>query len=476
MTLTEFLGDFYDPIVGKTRMMKSGLYATCIVCRNEGDIDLKFEDGTVVEHTTIKAFEAGTVSNDWQVELRNRFIGTRVCMRCGEYATCIEYRTVKSIDIRFDGGLVVNNVRRDLFLLGLIDTSGVVYGGNSVPVSAVGITVLMNCGMCATCTEDRDSFDCDIVFEDGVPVSHIRRGSFLNGLTKHPSIGISCYSGRKIINYVGKKAKMNCGEICTVIADRGAMDIDVQFDDGLVLEHRRRDHFDKGAISYPYDRSIEGQRKMMNCGFYCAVVADKGALNIDVRFDDGAEVVHRSRSSFINCSIRHPKLGSMFGSKDSLCQRLIYYYVCKFYSNVGYSVYPASLKNYDSDYHSRGYEIDIMIWDEKVAIEFDGSVPHHFDLEHTKRKRSAIEKSCEIDRLFVVREKDSRIVVVESPKTCNISLDYAIIDDRYFSVFQVAKLILEELGNDVSGLSWDASIVAILREEGIRPVVAASKG
>ena len=44
------------------------------------------------------------------------------------------------------------------------------------------------------------------------------------------------------------KKTMNNGMIATVIADNGWDDIDVQFENGIIVKHRRRDHFKKGSI------------------------------------------------------------------------------------------------------------------------------------------------------------------------------------------------------------------------------------
>ena len=56
-------------------------------------------------------------------------------------------------------------------------------------------------------------------------------------------------------SYVGKTNIMNCGLKATVIEDFGCKDLTVQFEDGLIRKHRRRDHFDLGKIAHVPDKS-----------------------------------------------------------------------------------------------------------------------------------------------------------------------------------------------------------------------------
>ena len=48
---------------------------------------------------------------------------------------------------------------------------------------------------------------------------------------------------------------MNCGLKATVIEDFGCEDLPVQFEDGLIRKHRRRDHFDLVKIAHAPDIS-----------------------------------------------------------------------------------------------------------------------------------------------------------------------------------------------------------------------------
>lgn len=55
------------------------------------------------------------------------------------------------------------------------------------------------------------------------------------------------------VSYIGKSNIMNCGLKATVIEDFGYKDITVEFEDGLIRKHRRRDHFNLGKIAHCED-------------------------------------------------------------------------------------------------------------------------------------------------------------------------------------------------------------------------------
>lgn len=67
----------------------------------------------------------------------------------------------------------------------------------------------------------------------------------------HPAQPRNKASDRPKTSYVGRQAKMNCGLIATVIEDFGCNDITIQFEDGVIRKHCRRDKFREGKIGHP---------------------------------------------------------------------------------------------------------------------------------------------------------------------------------------------------------------------------------
>lgn len=131
--------------------------------------------------------------------------------------------------------------------------------------SIVSQSEKMNCGMIATVIEDYGTHNITVEFEDGTIVEHRSRKEFYNRSIMNPvlrkqqnearkqekMIEANKTKGRqKYKSYLGKKLKMNCGMYATVIKDNGCNDITIEFEDGLVREHCRRDRFREGKIAH----------------------------------------------------------------------------------------------------------------------------------------------------------------------------------------------------------------------------------
>ena len=95
---------------------------------------------------------------------------------------------------------------------------------------------------------------------------------------------------------------MNCGMKATIIRYGKADDIDVRFEDGTVVEHRRYGTFKKGEIAKQNIKaSVEnrlGETWMMNCGMEATIIRYGRCEDIDIRFEDGAVVEHKVYDPF----------------------------------------------------------------------------------------------------------------------------------------------------------------------------------
>lgn len=133
--------------------------------------------------------------------------------------------------------------------------------------SLLGQTKKMKCGMAATVIKDYDYNNIAVQFEDGTIVNYRTRKMFRDGTIKNPNLpdppktkrknsesNHTGNKGKKVYrSYVGKTGIMNCGHRATVIEDFGCNDITIQFDDGLVRKHCRRDKFRDGKIAHKPD-------------------------------------------------------------------------------------------------------------------------------------------------------------------------------------------------------------------------------
>ena len=204
-------------------------------------------------------------------------------------------------------------------------------------IDRVGETRMMSCGMKSTIIRYENADDINICFEDGKVVEHKAYDTFKKGSITNPNIKVSAE------NYLGKTRMMNCGMEATIIRYNTNKDIDVRFEDEIVVEHKGYSAFKRGEIANPNIKASAenrlGETRMMNCGTEATIIRYGGATDIDVRFEDGTVVKHGAYGNFKKGEIAHESLSQKRGSKDFhgfICKqgfkdedRTLYECICK---------------------------------------------------------------------------------------------------------------------------------------------------
>ena len=136
-------------------------------------------------------------------------------------------------------------------------------------------------------------------------------------------------------NRLGETRMMNCGMEATIIRYGKAIDIDVRFEDGTVVKHKSYSKFKKGGIANPSTTAENrlGETRMMNCGMKATIIRYENNRDIDVRFEDGKVVGHKAYGTFKKGEIAHESLSQKRGFickqgfKDE--DRVLYECICK---------------------------------------------------------------------------------------------------------------------------------------------------
>ena len=199
----------------------------------------------------------------------------------------------------------------------------------------VGKTRVMKCGMKATIIRYGGATDIDVRFEDGAVAKNKAYGEFKRSNIAHPSTTAE--------NRLGETRMMSCGMKATIIRYENADDINICFEDGKVVEHKTYRAFKKGYIAHqntnvPVEARL-GETQMMNCGMKATIIRYGNNTDIDVCFEDGTIVEHKTYNSFKKCGIAHESLSQKRGSKDFhgfICKqgfkdedRVLYECICK---------------------------------------------------------------------------------------------------------------------------------------------------
>ena len=293
-------------------MMKCGMAATIIRYGGVRDIDVCFKDGTVAEHKVYNAFEKGNIANtNIKVSAENCLGETRM-MKCGMEATIIRYNGVRDIDVRFEDGTVVEHKAYDSFKKGEIAKRNI----KASAKDRLGETRMMNCGIEATIIRYGNSKDIDVCFKDGAIAKCKDYKAFKRGRIAHPSTTAG--------NRLGETRMMNCGMEATIIRYGGATDIDVHFEDGTVVKHKTCRAFKKGYIAHPNTKDRLGEAREMKCKMEATIIRYGTCADIDVRFEDGTVAVHKIYNAFKKGYIAHRSISLKYGSKDFhgfICKR-----------------------------------------------------------------------------------------------------------------------------------------------------------
>ena len=218
--------------VGETNMANNGQKMTIIAYRGCSDIDIQFEDGTIVYNKPYYSFKNGGIRNPRLISSGR--LGEIATTSTGEKMTIIAYRGCDDIDIQFEDGTIVTNKEYYRFKEGSIKNP------NHTSVhSRVGEINYDRRGQKMTIIAYRTSHDLDIQFEDGTIVTNKCYSSFEKGQVSSfiPPIDSS--------NIASNGLKM------TIIAYRSSNDIDIQFEDGIIVKSKRYGSFIKGYIRHP---------------------------------------------------------------------------------------------------------------------------------------------------------------------------------------------------------------------------------
>ena len=285
--------------IGETSIANNGMKMTIVKYNNISDIDIQFEDGIMVKHKRYQQFKLGHIKHPYyeqRVNVHDRLGETNVANN-GQKMTIIAYHGANNIDIQFDDGTIVNNKSYDSFKRGGITNP-------NYKIYRIGQTRIANNGMKMTIVAYRSYHDIDIQFEDGVIVNNKSYRSFKEGGIGHPKYTNSAYKNSR----VGETSISTNGMKMSIIAYRTVNDVDIQFEDGTIVENKRYQDFIHGHIKHPYYNYSNinvGKENIANNGMKMTIIAYRKSTDIDVQFEDGCIVKHKTYTNFKRSIVKH---------------------------------------------------------------------------------------------------------------------------------------------------------------------------
>lgn len=322
--------------IGETNTATNGQKMTIIAYRKNKDLDVQFEDGTIVTNKSYDGFQKGQIKNPncETIQIKSK-IGEENIATNGMKMTIVDYRGCNDIDVQFEDGTLIRNKTYQNFQRGNINhpNASVRQQITDKQTNArIGKTNVNTNGLKMTIIEYRNANDIDVQFEDELVVTNRTYREFRTGVIKHPNLS----KNQKVLS---KQRAMRIGESniannnmkMTIIEYKSSNDIDVQFSDGTIVRNKTYGSFRSGGIKHPnisyHQKQIETQRKerigetnTANNGMKMKIIAYRNSCDMDVQFEDGKVVTDKTYIVFKNGQIKHPfpyQMGNMLIEKPA---------------------------------------------------------------------------------------------------------------------------------------------------------------
>lgn len=304
--------------IGETNKANNGQMMTIVAWHGFSNIDIQFDDGTIVYGKRYDHFKQGYVNNPKcppkRVKPGDR-VGQTNRASNGLMMTIEVYRNAHDIDVRFENGELVQHKGYKEFLTGTIGCAG--HGRfTGVLAKYAGKKIKATNGQMMEVVGGTSHRDLTIRFEDGTEVCHIRSSSFYEGTVINPN-----YTKYDVIrnDYIGMTNKAKNGLMMTIVEYRSANDIDIMFEDGAIVYHRQLLHFREGNIKHPTVRAVPikdhtGETMLAKCGLHMKIVDYQAINDAKIQFETGYITSHKYYYNFVGGRIGHPfpyQLGDM---------------------------------------------------------------------------------------------------------------------------------------------------------------------
>lgn len=241
------------------------------------------------------------------------------------------------------------------------------------PQDWVGLEYTMKSGEVVTIIAARNCHDIDIQFADGAIITSIEKCRLHDGNVLHPSVAF--LRGDRARDKRLHETKMMKSKLrATIIAYRNSGDIDVEFEDGTIMQHQTYQNFKTGCL-WPHGRlhhsNLRNERNGMtnvNCnGLSMQIKYYKNNKEVDVLFEDGYECTTKF-SKFETGQVPHPTNRK---NHTSFPEMAVFYYLQK----RGFLKYPKGYLN-KYDVRWKRMELDAFNEKKKYAVEYDGEYAH----------------------------------------------------------------------------------------------------
>ncbi len=227
--------------IGLTKTKNDGSIMTIVGYRTTKDIDILFDDGTLVQHCPLNDFNRGFIRNPNAT--RNKHIGETNIAKNGLKIEIIDYKDSQNITVKFEDGFIRTTDYKS-FTEGGIKHPDIDVKTQRAKNQYLNKTFTAINGMKFTVVEYKSSKHVIVQFEDGTQVK-TTSGGIRSRHILNPNYTIQ-------IKREGETNISSNGMIITLKRYATANDCDVLFEDGYLATNRTYGSFKKGHIEHPF--------------------------------------------------------------------------------------------------------------------------------------------------------------------------------------------------------------------------------
>ena len=175
--------------IGETNIADNGMKMTIIAYRNSRDIDVKCEDGTTIYHKRYDSFKQGKIYPQYdKANVIAKRIGQKIKATNGMTMTCIAYHRSDNVDVQFEDGTIVYNRRWGRFKKGQIGHPNMTGREKRRKTNRIGETAISkNNNLKMTIIEYNGVSNIDVQFENKI-IKRTSYEAFKRGTVPIPEI------------------------------------------------------------------------------------------------------------------------------------------------------------------------------------------------------------------------------------------------------------------------------------------------
>ena len=238
-----------DEYLGKVYVNNQGLKMKIVNYENYQDVTVQFEDGKT-RKSTMGGIKNGSLNHpNTALKSKDDYIGKVYVNNQGLKMRVIKYENARDVTVEFEDGAT-----RSSQISAIID-GRIKHPSNRLNniEDYMGKVYTNNQGLKMKIVDYEDSKNVTVEFEDGA-----RRKAYAvhikNGDVRHPDFMLK----NRAEEFLGKTFKNNQGLNMSIVRFNNSSDIDVQFEDGHVVEGCRLYSVQCGEIKNPYYPSVCG--------------------------------------------------------------------------------------------------------------------------------------------------------------------------------------------------------------------------